>query len=91
MLARRGFLKVAGATAVTLGLVNLRLMGTEELPECRSWEDVYRQHWTWDRLVRGTQTMANRVSGCAWDLYVKDEVVWREEQLAPYRDLAQLV
>jgi len=45
---------------------------------------VYRQKWSWDRVVRGTHTMTNCVSGCAWNLYVKDGIVWREEQQAPY-------
>jgi DMSO reductase family type II enzyme molybdopterin subunit len=55
-----------------------------EVPEYRSWEDLYRQRWTWDRVVRGTHTMTNCVSGCAWGLYVKDGLVWREEQKSPY-------
>ena len=28
--------------------------------------------------------MTNCVSGCAWNLYVKDDMVWREEQKSPY-------
>ena len=54
------------------------------VPAYRSWEDLYRQKWTWDRVARGTHTMTNCVSGCAWDLYVKDDMVWREEQKSPY-------
>ncbi len=54
------------------------------LPSYRGWEDLYRQRWTWDRVVRGTHTMVNCVSSCAWNLYVKDEMVWREEQQSPY-------
>ena len=50
----------------------------------RTWEDLYREKWTWDRVARGTHTMTNCVSGCAWGLYVKDGMVWREEQKAPY-------
>jgi DMSO reductase family type II enzyme molybdopterin subunit len=48
------------------------------------WRDVYRQRWRWDRVVRGTHTNANCVSSCAWNLYVRDGLVWREEQSAPY-------
>ncbi len=54
------------------------------VPAYRSWEDIYRQKWTWDSVARGTHTMANCVSGCAWNLYVKDGMVWREEQQSPY-------
>src|SRR5512139_2266037 len=54
------------------------------VPDYRTWEDAFRQRWTWDRIARGTHTMTNCVSGCAWNLYVKDDMVWREEQKAPY-------
>ncbi|HVN86501.1 MAG TPA: molybdopterin-dependent oxidoreductase [Candidatus Binatia bacterium] len=50
----------------------------------RSWEDVYRRAWSWDRVVRGTHLRANCFSACAFDLYVKDGVVWREEQADVY-------
>src|ERR1019366_7399779 len=98
-LTRRGFLRATGAAALTLGLVNLDFAlaadetpatvpqtpsGLPPLPAYRTWEDVYRQKWTWDRVARGTHTMTNCVSGCAWDLYVKDDMVWREEQKSPY-------
>ena len=46
--------------------------------------DVYRQAWRWDRVVRGTHLRANCFSACAFDLYVKDGVVWREEQSDVY-------
>lgn len=55
-----------------------------ELPDYRTWEDLYREKWVWDRVARGTHTMTNCVSGCAWGVYVKDNLVWREEQKAPY-------
>jgi DMSO reductase family type II enzyme molybdopterin subunit len=48
------------------------------------WKDVYRARWRWDRVVRGTHTNVNCVSSCAWNLYVRDGIVWREEQSAPY-------
>jgi DMSO reductase family type II enzyme molybdopterin subunit len=53
-------------------------------PAYQDWRDVYRQRWRWDRVVRGTHTNVNCVSSCAWNLYVRDEIVWREEQSAPY-------
>ena len=96
---RRDFLRTSGAAALTLGLANLDYAwgaseqpsasatvtgGHVDVPAYRSWEDVYRQRWTWDRIARGTHTMTNCVSGCAWDLYVKDDMVWREEQKSPY-------
>lgn len=54
------------------------------LPDYRSWEDVCRAQWSWDRVVRGTHLRANCFSACAFDLYVKDGVVWREEQADVY-------
>ena len=51
----------------------------------RGWEDLYRERWQWDRVVKGTHTRVNCISACAWDLYVKDGIVWREEQAAVYR------
>jgi len=55
-----------------------------KVPDYRTWEDVYRGKWTWDRVVHGTHTNANCVSACAWNLYVRDDMVWREEQAASY-------
>jgi DMSO reductase family type II enzyme molybdopterin subunit len=90
-LSRREFL---GTSVVTTGLV----LGLDRLawsappaaadapaPLYRDWRDAYREGWRWDRVVRGTHTCANCVAACAWNLYVRDELVWREEQAAPYR------
>ena len=52
--------------------------------EYRSWEDVYREQWTWDRVVKVTHTRVNCISACSIDAYVKDGIVWREEQNATY-------
>ena len=49
------------------------------------WKDVWAERWTWDRVAKGTHTRANCISACAWDVYVKDGVVWREEQAALYQ------
>ncbi|MFQ5666127.1 MAG: molybdopterin-dependent oxidoreductase [Candidatus Binatia bacterium] len=48
------------------------------------WTDVYRVAWRWDRVVRGTHLRANCFSACAFDVYVKDGMVWREEQADVY-------
>lgn len=49
----------------------------------RRFEDVYRNKWTWDRVVRGTHG-TNCAGNCAFDVYVKDGIVWREEQQGEY-------
>jgi len=90
-ITRRRFLGASGLT--TLGLALGRLhpapgawadVPAGAPPTYRGWEDVFRDAWRWDRVARGTHTMTNCVSGCAWNLYVKDGMVWREEQQAPY-------
>jgi DMSO reductase family type II enzyme molybdopterin subunit len=47
-------------------------------------KDIYREAWRWDRIVHGTHTRANCFGACAFDLYVKDGMVWREEQADTY-------
>lgn len=47
-------------------------------------DDLYRSAWRWDRVVRGTHLRANCFSACAFDLYVKQGIVWREEQADVY-------
>jgi DMSO reductase family type II enzyme molybdopterin subunit len=46
----------------------------------RSWEDLYREKWTWDRVVKGTCNRADCIAACSLNLFVKDGIVWREEQ-----------
>ena len=88
-LSRRQFLRVGTAGALALGLERLTWVSPPRAHAAaptayRDWRDVYRERWRWDRVVRGTHTNANCVSSCAWNLYVRDGVVWREEQSAPY-------
>ncbi|MCL4230763.1 MAG: molybdopterin-dependent oxidoreductase [Dehalococcoidia bacterium] len=52
--------------------------------EYRGWEDVYRDEWTWDKVTKVTHTRVNCISACSIDAYVKDGIVWREEQNATY-------
>lgn len=49
----------------------------------RAFEDVYREKWTWDRIVHGTHG-TNCAGNCAFDVYVKNGIVWREEQQGVY-------
>jgi len=91
-LSRRAFLKTAGASVLVLSLARLQLrpraaQGEQVrpgVPEYRQWEDVYRQRWRWDAVVKGTHLQANCVSACAWNVFVKDGMVWREEQAPVY-------
>ncbi|MBI3786422.1 MAG: molybdopterin-dependent oxidoreductase [Deltaproteobacteria bacterium] len=92
-LTRRKFLRSTGAAALLLSLDRFGFAETAEsvpgtvlpsLPNYRNWEDVYRQKWAWDRVVHSTHNRANCMSACAWNVYVKDGVVWREEQSQVY-------
>jgi DMSO reductase family type II enzyme molybdopterin subunit len=93
-LSRRQFLTGTGATILALSLAKLQFAGAadqagtqaQSVKEVayRSWEDVYRREWTWDKVIKGTHLRANCVSACSWNVYVKDGIVWREEQNAVY-------
>ncbi len=96
-VSRRAFLKASGA-ALALSLARLSWRGeasarpgpsSETTPAVPGsygdWRDVYREQWTWDRVARGTHYVNCAFQrGCAWNVYVKDGVVWREEQVADY-------
>ena len=97
-ISRRQFLQRASAAALTLSLGSLGFQvpeagaGTDALPsplpgmpDYRRWEDVFRGKWTWDRIAKGTHYVNCWYQrGCNWNVYVKDGVVFREEQAATY-------
>jgi len=47
-------------------------------------KDIYSAKWVWDKVAKGTHTRANCIAACSWNVFVKDGVVWREEQDAVY-------
>lgn len=93
--SRRGFLTVAGGTALAAlaadsawALTKLQPIGDPlkgEYPY-RSWEDLYRKEWTWDSVGYTTHAIGC-VAGCAWNVYVKDGIPMRDEQVAKYPQL----
>ncbi len=96
-ISRRAFLVGAGGVAGLLLLGRLALrspaptgpapvaLTPEVVPEYGSWQDLYRRQWTWDRVSKGTHFVNCWYQrGCNWDVYVKDGVVFREEQVATY-------
>jgi len=96
--SRRRFLKwtgaaVAAGAATASGIVLFHFRPhdvTNPDPSPRttaklgSWEDLYRQRWTWDDVKKGSHGWANCRSACEWDLYIKNGIVVREEQSATY-------
>ncbi len=93
-VSRRRFLQYGAAAAAllaseTLPLFHLRVRADTHQAgraarKIGSWEDLYRERWTWDRIAKGSHGWANCRSACEWDLYVKNGVVVREEQTATY-------
>ncbi len=96
-ITRRAFLLAAGVTSVSLALWKLapRKAGLPASPRHGTlpitpplyggFEDLYRKRWTWDRVTAGAHLRVNCISTCAFDLYIKDGMVLREEQAAVYK------
>ena len=96
-IGRRTFLQGAGAT-LALSLSGLGASaGAGSRPagaaaHYRGWGDVYRRRWTWDRIGKSTHYVNCAYQrGCAWNVYVKDGLVWREEQVADYPQTNEFV
>jgi DMSO reductase family type II enzyme molybdopterin subunit len=94
-LDRRTFLRAtaAGTASLALGLFNLRpatgatpgALAAVAPPTYGDWRDVYRERWAWDKVVRSSHWVNCWYQAhCAWNVYVKDGLVWREEQAADY-------
>jgi anaerobic selenocysteine-containing dehydrogenase len=87
---RRGFLKSSAAATGGLMLPSFVVEAAEltaagKVPSYASWKDVYRSQWTWDKVVRSTHHLNCWYQAhCSWDIYVKDGLVYREEQAAEY-------
>ena len=79
---RRAFLSGSGALALTLryGVASEQDGGASQY---RRWEDLMRNKWTWDRVVRGSRGI-NCTGHCAFNVYVRNGIVWREEQQGEY-------
>jgi DMSO reductase family type II enzyme molybdopterin subunit len=62
----------------------LSVTGAVDANAYTSAEALYRDQWSWDKVVKGTCNQANCVAACTLNLFVKDGIVWREEQNAIY-------
>ncbi|MDQ3775958.1 MAG: hypothetical protein M3461_17175, partial [Pseudomonadota bacterium] len=51
--------------------------------EDRQWEDVYRNRWRFDKVVRSTHGV-NCTGGCSWNIHVKNGLVAFEMQATDY-------
>jgi DMSO reductase family type II enzyme molybdopterin subunit len=56
-----------------------------DAPHYRTVEDIYRQRWQWDRVVKATHVLNCWYQrNCSFNVYVKDGLVLREEQAGEY-------
>ena len=88
-VGRRRFLKLSGGT-LSLSLIQLGGVTSEVfIKEVFAGErevgyegrgDLYRDIWKWDKISWGSHTNACVPGGCSFHVYVKDGIVWREEQ-----------
>lgn len=90
---RRSFLKGFAALSGSLALpgfvakaaASVADLTTKPVPEYNDWKDIFRQQWSWDKVVRSTHHLNCWTQAhCAWDVYVKDGLVFREEQAGEY-------
>jgi anaerobic selenocysteine-containing dehydrogenase len=95
-ISRRDLLKAGAVGAAALAMPNfmarhassLAALAAETPPAYTNWLDLYRRQWTWDKTVRGTHLINCWYQAhCAFDVYVRDGLVFREEQAAEYQQL----
>src|SRR5690554_710198 len=55
----------------------------ETREESRDWENVYRNRWQYDKIVRSTHGV-NCTGSCSWKVYVKNGLVTWETQQTDY-------
>jgi len=83
-----------GRSALGQSLVYLRrgprrsVGWSEESPRGRDWEDLYRQRWQHDKVVRSTHGV-NCTGSCSWKIHVKDGVITWETQQTDYPSLGE--
>jgi DMSO reductase family type II enzyme molybdopterin subunit len=87
-ISRRQFLQGTGGALAALYLSRLAPLGDAPAARARfegdfwyrNWEDLYREKWRWDKVAWGTHLVDCYPGSCLYRVYVKDDIVWREEQ-----------
>lgn len=90
--SRRQFLKTTGASALALSLHSLGFSESKALAgeklirewDYSTWEDLFRDEWSWDTVTFGTHLVDCYPGGCTWRVYTRDGIVWREEETGDY-------
>lgn len=57
-------------------------------PKTRQWEDMYRNRWQYDKIVRSTHGV-NCTGSCSWNVYVKNGIVTWELQALDYPTISK--
>jgi DMSO reductase family type II enzyme molybdopterin subunit len=98
-LSRREFIVAAGGTVAGVSLASLAgcepsppgadspapPLHELEPREPTDFLERYRRKWSWDGVARGTHNLnCGFQPNCAFDIYTRDGVVLREEQVAQY-------
>lgn len=88
----KGFAALSGALVmpgfVASTAASVLDLSQKEIPEYDDWKDIFRNQWSWDKVVRSTHHLNCWTQAhCAWDVYVKDGLVFREEQAAEYEQV----
>ena len=79
---RRKFI-LGSAVATSAALNYSSSIVAQSTEPYRAWEDLARKKWTWDSVTHSTHG-TNCTGQCAFNVYVKNGVVWREEQQGEY-------
>ncbi len=95
-ITRRDFLKIAGVAAGTLAAKDvlafdfLAPVSTEDALNgnypYRGWEVFYSEQWVFDTFSRSAHSV-NCTGNCTWRAYVKNGIMYKEEQFADYPDI----
>ncbi|HEY4716542.1 MAG TPA: hypothetical protein VII00_05500, partial [bacterium] len=81
---RREFLGLSGSGILTLSLFKLNMLPNAFAAEeggfveyqYRTWEDLYRKKWTWDKVTWGVHLVDCYPGNCLWRVYTKNGIVW---------------
>ncbi|MSR00663.1 MAG: hypothetical protein EXR88_04620 [Gammaproteobacteria bacterium] len=82
-VTRRDFLGKTALLSTALTLHHGSTIADASARPYRRIEDVWRKKWTWDKVAHGTHG-TNCAGTCAFNVYIRNGVVWREEQQAQY-------
>lgn len=54
-----------------------------------NWKDIYRNRWKWDGVYWGSHCVDCYPGSCPLKVYVRDGIVWREEQAGSFKTIEE--